>query len=232
MKKTIIKNGIGSERKMFVIIPFKSDYKDKLLAYLIRTIGKRITANAVKRDLNLSYGSMHSVVSRLETEKIINVEKIGNYKFISLNFNNMLAVAELSRISVKISQEIINKNKKLKKINELIEYLRKYKGILSIVLFGSHARLMAHEHSDIDILVIIGPKYQKSRVLINNIKVEIMSFGTKNFLDIQSFIVDYVIFQNMMKSREEINVGKEAFKDGIILDGFENYWKMVGEITG
>ena len=36
----------------------------------------------------------------------------------------------------------------------------------------------------------------------------------------------------MLQSKEEINVGKEALKDGIILDGFENYWKMVGEIIG
>ena len=232
MHKTIITKGIGSDRAVFILVPSGSDYKDKVLAYLARTIGKKVTANSIKKDLHLSYGYLHSTTSNLCKSKIMNIEEVGNYNLISLNLKNMLAIAEVSRISVRISQEVTNKDKRLRKINELVEDLRKYKGILSIVLFGSHAKLMAHEHSDIDLLVIIGPKYQKSRTLINNIKIDIISFGTKEFLDIQSFIVDYGIFKNMLESKEEINVGKEAFKDCIILDGFENYWKMVGEIIG
>ena len=231
MLKTIItKKGAEEESRIFVFLPFEADYKGKILAYLIKSLGRKVTINSISEDLGLSYGSLHYAVQKLLAEKIINVEEVGNYKLLSLNFSNMLAIAELARISVKIAQEITNQNKKLKKLNELVINLRKYQQILSIVLFGSHAKLLAHEKSDIDILVILGVKYQKNRALIDEIKVEIISFATKEFLDIQSFIVDYEIFSRMLKSKEEINVGKEALKDGIVLDGFENYWKMVGEI--
>ena len=218
------------ESRIYIFVPFEADYKDKILAYLSRSLGRKITINSIKEDLGLSYGSLHYASQKLWKEKIISIEEVGNYKLLSLNFKNMMTIAELARISVKIAQEITNQNKKLKKLNELVINLRKHQEILSIVLFGSHAKLMAHEKSDIDILVILGVKYQKNRALIDEIKRDIVSFGTKEFLDIQSFIVDYTIFKNMLEGKEEINVGKEALKDGIVLDGFENYWKMVGGI--
>lgn len=215
-----------------VFVPSESEYREKVLAYLSRTIGKKITINAIKEDLNLSYGHLHSTVHKLEAEKIISIEEIGNYKLVSLNFKNMLTIAELTVVSAKISNEIINGNKKLRKLPALIENLRKYKEILSIVLFGSQARLEAREKSDIDLLVIANETSGKTRELLNEIKTEIRSFAIKEFLDIQHFIVDYEMFKRMLQSKEEINVGKEALRDGIILDGYENYWKMIGEILG
>ena len=245
MQKTIVTRKCAeSESRILILLPFEADYKDKILAYLIKSLGRKITISSISEDLGLSYGSLHYAVQKLLAEKIINVEEVGNYKLISLNFKSMLAIAELSRISVRISQEIISKNKKLKKLSILIKNLRKYKDILSIVLFGSHARLEAREKSDIDLLVIlnetaenvgnfvsVGKKEElKTRALVNEIKTEIRSFAIKEFLDVQHFIVDYEMFKRMLQSKEEINVGKEVLRDGIVLDGYENYWKMVGEI--
>ena len=245
MQKTIVtRKDAESESRILILLPFEADYKDKILAYLIKSLGRKITISSISEDLGLSYGSLHYAVQKLLAEKIINVEEVGNYKLISLNFKSMLAIAELSRISVRISQEIISKNKKLKKLSILIKNLRKYKDILSIVLFGSHARLEAREKSDIDLLVIlnetaenvgnfvsVGKKEElKTRALVNEIKTEIRSFAIKEFLDVQHFIVDYEMFKRMLQSKEEINVGKEVLRDGIVLDGYENYWKMVGEI--
>lgn len=230
----------------YIFLPPESDYKDKILIYLSRNLGKKITINTICEGLKLSYGYLHSTIHKLEAEKIINIEEVGNYKLLSLNFKNMLAIAELAKVSVKISQEIVDENKKLRKLNVLIENLRKYKDILSIVLFGSQARLEAKEKSDIDLLVILNETSEnvgnfasvrkkgelKTRALVNEIKTEIRSFAIKEFLDIQHFIVDYEMFKRMLQSKEEINVGKEALKDGIVLDGYESYWKMVGEIIG
>lgn len=230
MEKAIIGGKEQERRAILVFVPKEADYRDKVLAYLSRSIGQKITINAIRRDLGLSYGYLHSTIHKLRDEKIINIEEVGNYKLISLNFKNMLTISELARITVKITQEIIVQNKKLRRLSRLIESLRGYREILSIVLFGSQARQMQHEKSDIDILVIMGVEYKKSRPLINKLKVDIMSFATKEFLQIQSFIIDYDIFKNMLKSKEEINVGKEVLKDGIVLEGYENYWKMIGEM--
>jgi len=215
-----------------IFLPLESDYKDKLLVYLSRGLGKKVTINKIKEDLRLAYGYLHSTIHKLEAEKIVNIEEVGNYKLISLNFKNMLTIAELARVSVKISQEITNKTKQLKKLNSLVAKLRKYKDILSIVLFGSQARLEAREKSDIDILIILSERSPKNREIVNKIKSEIRAFETKEFVKMQEFIVDFEMLKRMLESKEEINVGKEALKDGIILDGFENYWKIVGEALG
>lgn len=217
----------------YIFLPSESDYRDKVLIYLSRNLGRKVTINSICGGLSLSYGYLHSTIHRLKAEKIISIEEVGNYKLLSLNFKNMLAIAELARVSVRISQEIVAKNKKLKKLNSLVESLRKHKDILSIVLFGSHARLEAREKSDIDLLVIMSETSRDIGMpLVNEIKAGIRSFAIREFLDIQHFIVDYEMFKRMLQSKEEINVGKEALKDGVILDGYENYWKIVGEILG
>ncbi|MBI1936286.1 nucleotidyltransferase domain-containing protein [Candidatus Woesearchaeota archaeon] len=230
MKKAVIKGNGKEKRAILVFVPKESDYKDKVLSYLSRSMGRNVTINAIRNDLGLSYGSLHSTIDKLHGDKIINIEEVGNYKLVSLNFKNMLAISELARISVMIAQEIVGQNKKLRTLSGLIEILRGYREILSVVLFGSQARQMQQEKSDIDILVILGADSKKNRLLINKIKVDIMAFGTKEFLQIQSFIIDYHMFKNMLNGKEEINVGKEVLKDGIVLEGYENYWKMVGEI--
>lgn len=247
MQKTILsKKGMKSEGRVCIFIPFESDYKDKILAYLSRTLGRKITINSIKEGLGLSYGYLHSTIYKLWKDKIINIEEVGNYKLLSLNLKNMLAIAELSRISIKIFQETANQSKKLKKMNELAENLRKHKEILSVVLFGSQARLEAREKSDIDLLVILNETSEndgkfismkkagglRKRAIANEIAAEIRSFAIKQFLDVQHFIIDYEMFKRMLQSKEELNVGKEALKDGIILDGYENYWKIIGEIYG
>ena len=228
-----------------IFLPLESDYRDKVLIYLSRNLGKNTTINAICKGLKLSYGHLHATIHKLGAEKIINIEEVGNYKLISLNFKNMLTIAELAKVSVKISQQILGESKKLRKLNILIENLRKYKDILSIVLFGSHARLEAREKSDIDMLIILSErvKYKdfssvgkgehlRKSDLINKIRAEIRAFEVREFADIQEFIIDFEMFKRMLESKEELNVGKEALKDGVALDGFENYWKMVGEIIG
>lgn len=247
MQKTIItRKGTENESRVYIFLPFEADYKDKILAYLVKSLGRKITINSIRKDLGLSYGSLHYIVQKLWKEKIINIEEVGNYKLLSLNLKNILTVSELSRVSVRISQELINQNKKLKKLNQLVENLRKYKEILSILLFGSQARLEAREKSDIDLLIILSETSEnagkfplvkkkegmKKRAIANEIAAEIRSFAIKQFLDIQHFIIDYEMFKRMLQSKKELNVGKDALKDGIILDGFENYWKIVGEVIG
>ncbi len=214
----------------YIYLPSGSDYKDKVLIYLSRSLGKKVTINKVKRDLRLAYGYLHSTIQHLNKEKIIKIDKVGNYNLVSLNFKNILAIAELARVSVKAFQEITSKNKKLKKLSILIENLGKYKDILSIALFGSQARLEAREKSDIDLIIIL--KERKQEEIIAKIKGEIRAFETREFIKIQEFIVDFEMFKRMLESKEELNVGKEALRDSIILDGFENYWKMVGEVLG
>lgn len=218
--------------KAYVFLSEESDYREKVLAYLSRRIGSKVTMNAISEELKLSYGHLHSTAYKLQSEGVIRMEQVGNYKLLSVNWDSMLAIAELARVHVKIAREVVDRSKKLGKLQGLIERLEKYKDILSIVLFGSQAKLEARKTSDIDLLVIVNERGSARRSVVMEIKSEIRAFEVKEFLKIQPFIVDFAMFKRMLQSREELNVGKEALKEGIILCGYENYWKAVGEAIG
>ena len=205
------------------------DYREKVISYLSRNLGEKITINSIKKNKGLSYGHLHSTIHDLKNENIIRIEEVGNYKLISLNTKNMLTIAELAKLYVKITLKLFADNKKLAKLNKLIKNLRKHNNILSIVLFGSHARMEADEKSDIDIIVIIS---EENKLLTNKIKAEIRAFGVKEFLEVQAFVVDSNMFLRMLESKEKLNIGKEALKEGIILEGYENYWKLIGDVIG
>ncbi len=225
-KEMVIIEGI------YLYFPSGLDYREKVLIYLSRNLGRKVTINAISEALGLAYGYLHSTIHKLNAEGIISIEEVGNYKLVSLNLKNMLTIAELARLSVKIAQSIIPKAKSLKKIPLLIELLRKHKGIVSIVLFGSQARLQAKETSDTDLLVIVQERTSAQRELVNKIRSETRAFEIKEFIKIQEFLVDTEMVKSMLSSKEDINVGKEALKEGIVLEGFENYWRLIGDILG
>ena len=52
-----------------------------------------------------------------------------------------------------------------------------------------------------------------------------MTFGCQ----INAIVVDNLMFKEMLSSKEELNVGKEALKSHILLYGFEHFWALVGE---
>ena len=212
-----------------IFVPEESGYREKVLAYLSRCIGRKVTMNAISEELGLSYGYVHATIYKLYSEGIVKMEQVGNYKLLSVDLSNMLAVAELVRVHVKMAREVLGTSAKLKKLEVLTNDLGKRKDILSIVLFGSQARLEARKTSDIDLLIIIS---ERRTAAVQDIKSEVRTFEVREFLKIQPFIVDFTMFGRMLQSREELNVGKEALKDGIILHGYENYWKMVGEALG
>ena len=215
--------------KQHIFLPANLNYKDQVLVYLSRNINKKVTINSISKGLKLAYGFLHETVQKLEKEKIVNVEEVGNYNLVSLNLKNPMAVGELTRISIIITQSIMEKSRQIAKLPALVSQLDKHLEILSIVLFGSQAKLEATEKSDIDIAIILR---EKNNNLTSGIRSEIRSFEVKEFAKIQEFIVDYEMFKRMAQSKEEINIGKEILKDWIILSGYENYWKLIGDSLG
>lgn len=213
-----------------IFLPANLSYKDQVLLYLGRNINKKITINSISKGLKLAYGFLHETIQKLEKEEIVSVEQVGNYRLVSLNLKNPMTIGELTRISIIITQSIMIKSRQIAKMQILVAQLDKYKDILSTILFGSHAKLEAKEKSDIDLAIILRERMDKD--LLEKIRSEIRSFEIKEFAKIQEFIVDYEMFKRMLQSKEDINIGKEILKDWIILIGYENYWKMVGDSIG
>ena len=145
-----------------IYMPPELNYREQALVYLSRSISKKLTINSISKNLGLSYGFLHETVQKLEKEKIINVEEVGNYNLVSLNMKNPLTIGELTRISIVITQSITSKSKVISRMHELVAQLDNYKEILSIVLFGSQAKLEATEKSDVDVAVILRERSNKN----------------------------------------------------------------------
>ncbi len=231
MIKVVVSASRGEGQKVRIFLPEESDYREKALAYLSRRLGSKVTMNAISERLELSYGHLHTTVYKLQSEGVIRMEQVGNYKLLSINWDSALAIAELAKVHVKIAQGVLARSKKLRKLQELVRKLGEQGNVLSVVLFGSQARLEARKTSDVDLLVIFNERGH-TRQPVEEIKSEISAFEVREFLKIQPFIVDVAMFKRMLQSREELNVGKEALKEGIILGGYENYWKSVGDAIG
>ncbi len=232
MIKMAVSVSKGEEQKAHIFLSEESDYREKVLAYLSRRLGSKVTMNAISEDLELSYGHLHTTAYKLQSEGVIRMEQVGNYKLLSINWDSALAIAELAKVHVKIAQEVLARSKKLGKLPELVRKLGEHRDVLSIVLFGSQARLEARKTSDIDLIVIVNERGNALKSVVEEIKSEIRAFEVREFLKIQPFIVDFAMFKRMLQSREELNVGKEALKEGVILLGYENYWKIVGDAIG
>ena len=175
----------GEKQKVYIFLSEESDYREKVLAYLSRCLGSKVTMNAISEELNLSYGHLHSTAYKLHSEGVLKMEQVGNYKLLSINWESALAIAELARVHVKIAQEVLVRSKKLEKLQGLVRKLGEHKDVLSIVLFGSQARLEARKTSDIDLLVIVDEGSRRSAV--DEIKSEVRAFEVREFSVGQAF---------------------------------------------
>jgi len=52
-------------------------------------------------------------------------------------------------------------------IDTYVKYISSLDGVLQIYLFGSHAKCTAHEHSDIDLMVIVDDRIDRVKASVN-----------------------------------------------------------------
>ena len=141
---------------------------------------------------------------------MLKITKVGNSKICEFanKFNSKIFEAEYER-----KKELFKKKDFLVIHNRLAEL----KFSFIALLFGSHAKRTANNHSDIDILAIGGDgKEIKSAISLLPDKIHLT-------------FVTYEDFIKMAKSKE-FTVVSEAIKNNVILIGIEEYYRLIKNV--
>lgn len=147
----------------------------------------------------------------LAMSDLVDIKIVGKSKVIKLNRKSPAIKSYLIISSDDEKKEFLKKQPIINKISSELNT----KDI--VVLFGSYAKGIAKENSDIDILVI-NNKGEKS-ISLNKYetlfkkKIELIFVTKKEFI--------------AMLNEEGENVGKQALKNHIILQNPEGFWECV-----
>jgi len=164
----------------------------KIISYLAISPGSRYTRKEIKEKTKLNNVPLDESISKLTILQIIKKEK--NLYYLNLEHEPTkklieMIKAEYSRYSV--SYEIFSI------LLETIDKILKYKQIQNIILFGSYAKLIHTDRSDIDIAIVSSDKINdkvKKRIINaieqiskkENKKIDIKFFTNKEIKENQS----------------------------------------------
>jgi len=183
--------------------------KQKILRFLIENRESSFSINEISKALRIDYKLVYMNTKKLQEEKTIKVEDLGNTKKCSFAnaFNEDVFIVETER-----------RKELLKNKDFLIIYSRlsKINRQFILILFGSYVKRTSTKHSDIDFLLISNKENAK---IIEN-ELELIS------LKIHLTSITYEDFVEMLKSREQ-TVVTEVLKKNIILFGLESYYKIL-----
>jgi len=185
------------------------DNKYKIINFLGKNSSESYTMHELSKLLKIPYATFYRTVQEMNDLLIIKV--VGKSKTIKLNSDNAIIKAHLTISSDEERKEFLQNQPIIKKIESEL----KTKEI--VVLFGSYAKKVQNEKSDIDLL-IINKEGNKS---ISFSKYELL-FKKK----INPIFVTKKEFELMIKDKEE-NVGKQALKSHVILNNPEDFWRCV-----
>ncbi|KYK27373.1 hypothetical protein AYK26_03885 [Euryarchaeota archaeon SM23-78] len=199
--------------------------KLKIVALFNKELDKELTIHQIKNELKRSYHLIYDNTTELIKQNILNKKTRGHSTVCSLNLKNEKTKGMLILNSIDEKEHFLNKRAALKSLfQELVNKITNKIEVLSIILFGSYAKGIATESSDIDLLVICEKKDKN-----NIIQREIGALETMYDYEINQIVVNSRVFKNMITNKDELNVGKEVLSNHIILYGAETFWKIVLE---
>jgi len=152
----------------------------KVLSFFLISPGSRYNRKEIKEKTEMNNIPLDNTLQKLKSLNLINENK----NIYSLNFN----IEKNKEIFDILSNEYKYFNVSYKIFNILVETsekLSKIKGIESVFLFGSYAKLIHTESSDIDIAIIAEKKIKNKQKLEKNIKKEISRISQKSKKEIQ-----------------------------------------------
>ncbi len=195
------------------------DTENKILGNLLKSPLESKSMNQLSTETGLSYVTVHKLTPFLLRRNLVRLEKKGKAHLISIDFEH----ADLEKIS---SAMLYEKNNFLKKYPQLFLVVRDLEEALAgrfyiLLLFGSYAKEKIKKDSDIDLFFIVS-----SREEIENYKEKItnaLKLHTKIRKDFK--VVSTKDFMEMLD--QKYTVGREAFKNNLVLFGTEHYYSLV-----
>ena len=183
----------------------------------ILSVNEKLTINEISTQLKETYSFVNKVTNKLIKDNIIIKQTIGNSHLCTLNLNNEKTQAYLTLNEIEKKEKFIEKNKNIKTcINEITKKIKAE----CVLIFGSYAKGNQTKSSDVDLLIINNKKD-------NSINKEINLLETMYNIKINQIVINSNIFKEMIQNNVEINVGKEALKNHIILYGSHVFWKLI-----
>ncbi len=147
-----------------------------------------------------------------KNELVVEHSKAGRTKFYKLNLDNQITQKIVELILAIAVRRITTKEF----FYELVSEVTQARGVVSIILYGSHARGSASERSDVDLLVVINND-MKPRKIRDLCEVVADRYARK----IEPVIVTESQFGKMLHDKEKFITN--VMSDGVPLYGFENY---------
>lgn len=186
----------------------------RIVDFLARNLERSFTINEIAKALVRYYSFVNRVIGRLANEGIIKITKAGKAHLCSLDLNSEKTFALLSLAEIEKKEHLLKENKKLKLILEdFTGMLKEKNSIITIVLFGSYAKNLATEKSDMDIFLIVKKKFP-----IEPITKEIYA---KYGVEINAL----VLTEKEFKAQKGKEIIREIIKDHYVLYGTEDFVK-------
>ena len=191
--------------------------QEKILILLLGRQEEQFTIRGASRRLKKSYTLVYNNISNLEKKNIIKKQNIPPAQIIKIN--EFAPKEVLINIEFKRKIELLQNHSWIKVLLEDILTATKDKFFILLV-FGSYAKGTQNPKSDFDLLFIVQDK--KDIKEIEDKVYDIYSKIKKSLI-----FVDINNFRKMINNTNEMNIGNESKKNHIILQGVEEYYKII-----
>lgn len=201
----------------------------EILKVLVANLNRKFTQIKLAKLIGKgkSYKNVRESIKALVQNKIIVTEEVGASILCTLNVNEQKTLDYITFIENSNKYELYKKNPKLKEISErLIEQIKLHTPFFTMLVFGSYAKGTHHERSDIDIIIITDRKH------INTVNKEVSNLQAIYTEKISVMPMTRKDYEQMLMSKEEVNVGKESLKNHVIMYGSELYYQIVADVYG
>lgn len=194
---------------------------------------KQLTMKDMCREAKLNYRRTFPKIKDMIKKKIFIPQYVGRVTLCSFNIFSEEGIGLMVQAEIKAKESFgkqYTKTKVKTKISilnkDLVEGVTKASpSIRSIVVFGSYVKGEADERSDYDILVICDNKKDHKKIE-KAIRAQSFQHGIK----LQSWVMTTEMIIDHLREKE-INVVKEAFRNHIILYGYESFWRNIQEAS-
>ena len=194
-----------TSRELQVLDLFRKDILD---SFTIREVMKKLDTK--------SYDWTYNTIKKLERENIIILKRKGQSRLCSINLEEQKSIMYLSLL-----EELSALNKKIPNLSKILSLMPLDFHIL--IIAGSYADSTFTKKSDVDVVVIIDKKEEKTWMLN-----KLTNAGDLLIPNLHPYIFTNEEFIEMLINREE-NYGKEIGRKHIILSGAELYFKILRE---
>ena len=201
----------------------------EIVRFLSENINRKFTQIQIAKGIGKgkSYKNVRESIKELVKYGVIDTEGIGPYILCSLDIDEPATIVYVAFAEHSKKYAIYKRAADIREICErLINQIKQHTPFFAMLLFGSYAKGIFHEKSDIDLIILIEKKYH------DNVKREVSSLQSIYAKKINAFAMAKNDYESMLASKEEINIGKESLKSHVLLYSAEIYYQIVRDVYG